>query len=551
MKAGANLLNVSRRTLAACLLSFVPIASHALSFERVSIDLPAAPVEIIDSDIDGDGTEELVLVLAYTAWTERAVFEESRLDAVEGLVEVMRVVPALEDRREVHAYARTSEGYVRLGKPTELPLRVHAVEAVRTGPDSRRLLALVDGGVAALRFDGESFSFEPLVETETVLDRTDVFVPGLDFAHDLDGNGRSELVLPAPAGLAIHGATGSGYGSAPAAVVPLPGNGWVASESGLDHRYQLPRVIDVTGDGLVDIVLEDPRADGRRRWIAVNGSRRVAPNERPELRFGSPLEVLDLAPAEAEDSFVPIFLGDVDGRGRAELVTLQTLAPTERGFRAAMRAGESPDQVLRVHRLGEDLRPAVGAYEVIRARGHVLSSDSGPDLPGGFVDLDGDGRLDLVTMSLDLPTLGLVKALATKRLTVGIEFGVWCQSRDGSFRPATGDALSTKLRIDLRDIELRSLPTLAGDFDGDGRRDFVLVGGDQVRIHRGGDGCGFAKRPDARLDVAAAAARPGLVRIGDHDGDGRVDLAVVEPGTGGTEGPVRLSLFLSRSGDRR
>jgi hypothetical protein len=48
--------------------------------------------------------------------------------------------------------------------------------------------------------------------------------------------------------------------------------------------------------------------------------------------------------------------------------------------------------------------------------------------------------------------------------------------------------------MDLNNLKLGSLAEFAGDFDGDGRADFVHLGrGKEVTIHRGQAGCRYPR----------------------------------------------------------
>src|SRR4029079_14129399 len=89
---------------------------------------------------------------------------------------------------------------------------------------------------------------------------------------------------------------------------------------------------------------------------------------------------------------------------------------------------------------------------------------------------------DLVTATMDLGVTKLLGSLATKRLTVGLDFHVWCQEKGGGFRGMKGLALSGTFRIDLNALRVSQLSLFSGDFDGDGRADFVQIGrGKRVR----------------------------------------------------------------------
>jgi FG-GAP-like repeat len=157
-----------------------------------------------------------------------------------------------------------------------------------------------------------------------------------------------------------------------------------------------------------------------------------------------------------------------------------------------------------------------------------------------------------VTLTLDFSILQAVRILTVKSLSVGLDFHVWCQGGDGRLRPVGGLDLSGKFRLDLSNLRLGQLSQFAGDFDGDGRADFVQMGrGRKVTIHRGRAGCSYPSAPDATVELAEEPRDLSLARVEDLDGDGRTDLLVIQPqrrGEPGVSRPVRLDLYLSGDG---
>ena len=59
---------------------------------------------------------DLLVLVAYTTWDQIAFSEEVEMDEVEGLIEMMTVVPALADRRELFFLRGSKEGgFVAVG----------------------------------------------------------------------------------------------------------------------------------------------------------------------------------------------------------------------------------------------------------------------------------------------------------------------------------------------------------------------------------------------------------------------------------------------------
>ena len=523
-------------------------AKERLDLEHTQLLLPGAPAAILPVELDGDGVSDLAVVVVYSRWEEVGYEERKRFDGVEGLVEVLTVVPALADRRELHLFRGVPGGYERMGETKTLPLSVLAVEA---GGPGQPLVALTDEGFAAIRWkdatdagevvpgaesqteDGEEeVILEPLVEGVPALAGSGALLPGLDLVHDLDRDEAPDFLLPERLGLSVAMAGESAGGHR----VVLPGDERSA-EGGLSRHYPLPEVRDVDGDGQVDLVFTHPKTG----WSGASVARGLG-----EGRFAAAREV---APGIEEDDPQVVHVGDIDGDGRAELVTLDQIGDDgDLGFREEMKQAKNPSFAAAVYELDGDLAREAAPASSFEVEGYAFGSDELP-LPGGFMDVDGDGLSDLVTLTLDFSLFQMVKVVAARRLSIGLDFHIWCQEEGGRFRRVPNLDLSGKFKINLNNVRLGQLSLLRGDFDGDGRRDFVQMGrGRKVSIHRGREGCSYGANPDLVLELEEEPGDLSLVQVRDLDGDGLSDLAVTQPAGAGGLGDaqrVRLDLYLS------
>jgi len=520
-----------------------PGLSRATKLDLTSqqIPLPGPPAAVVPADMNGDGRLDLAVVVVFTEWDQIEISEYTTMDQIEGLVEVMTIVPALADRRELRVFlAEADGGYRAAGPPAELTLDVISL---MVGPPGIPLLALTDRGLDRVRLDeGGRLTFEPIVDDPPVLAGTGVFLPDLRLVHDLTGDGLDDVILPAPDGIALYAGNGHGVETTPRWRLALPGDESFARGRSTVRQYPLPEVRDVSGDGRPDLVWLDPQDgwEGTSVQVALPGG-----------GFAAPV-VVTLAARESDEERI-VHVGDLDGDGRAEITTQEVLELEDEdpGMRAEIHDAEAPRNVFRLYRVDTAVQGASTPYVTFSGLGYAFETDSDDEiqLPGGFFDINGDGREDLVTLTLQLSITKMLGSLATKRISLPIDFHVWCQQADGSLTPVTGLDLSGKFKIHFDDLRLRSMPMFAGDFDGDHRLDFVQLGrGRTMGIHAGREDCSYPATPDLVVKLRAEPANVELVRIRDLNGDGRSDVMIVQPGESreaDVTAPITLDLYLS------
>ena len=382
----------------------------APGFLSQALQLPGIPAAMLPADMDGDGRDDLVVLVAYTGWTTRSEFAQVKFDDIEGLVEVMNVVDALVDRRELRVYAGGPEGAGFGDQLAALDLDT-SVHALATGHPVERLIAVTDDGAAAVRLvqgeDGARLTLTPLVASATTFAGGGRFYPDLELLHDLDGDGLPELLLPTAAGWAVHAGTTAGLAAEPAALIALPepppddededGEAGAEAEDGAGDVDSAGDSVntrrsdrdsdsdddsdgDSDGDSDKETLLHDVRfevrdcnGDGRLDVVVPGGAGHDGPlifRGRGDLSFAA---AVVLRPGgDPEEDRQMMYVGDLDGDGRADFVQLgRGKKVTIHQGRAACSYPTMPDRTIRLERKLRHLGLA------------------------RIVDLDGDGRSDL------------------------------------------------------------------------------------------------------------------------------------------------------------
>jgi hypothetical protein len=535
---------VCARLLATAALAAAVTPAAAVEFRHQRLELAGAPATLLSVDVDGDGHRDLVAVLVSTDWGEIGVDERQWIDEAGAYVEVLTVVPALFERRELVVH-RGLGGGAFAAEPLRFEL-ADSVHALLPGPSAAPLLAWSDDGVAAVEIVAGAISLRPLVAAPSPLAGSRAFLPDLELTADLDGDGERDLLLPGDSGLAVHLATPSGLTSTPVARVPyaleerLPGDARHYRRGGRRH-LPLPALVDLDGDRRPELVFREAERDWNRLRVVRNLG---------NGRFGPPIDPLAGRARDAEPEIV--WLGDLDGDGRGEIVSAEELNPGSDSWRAEMRAARRPRFRYRVHRLGGDLVWEPEPARSFELEGYVFGGGgTALGIPAGIGDLDGDGRLDFVALTLDFSLVQALRVMTARSLRLGLDFEPYCQQADGRFRAVPGQDLGGKFTLRLDRLRVGRLSSFAGDFDGDGRADFVQLGrGKRVSIRYGRPGCRFPVAGEGVLELAGEPADLALVRVVDLDGDGRSDLVVTEPPRkGAVGGHGALDLYLS--GGRR
>src|SRR5215210_3621029 len=160
---------MSRRTLAAALLlTAFPVfaAREKLELRYLPLPLPGAPSTVVAADVDGDGLRDLAVVVAYTRWGEIEITESTRMDDIEGLTEVLTVIPSLVERREIRVFPGRPGGGFGPGS-VGLPIDMSFL-TVEAGPPGLPVVAMTDDGLSVLRMKPGELSWEKVLAERSV-----------------------------------------------------------------------------------------------------------------------------------------------------------------------------------------------------------------------------------------------------------------------------------------------------------------------------------------------------------------------------------------------
>lgn len=392
------------------------------------------------------------------------------------------------------------------------------------------LLVLCPTRVALLRRTGEVVD---VARMEGFYDYPeDGGLPVWDLAHDLDGDGTLEVLVPTKDGYELYARVGGVGPLARKCVLAVPPETRFgpAFESVLLNRFltatsRMRRLVvaDVNGDGRKDLVAY--RDKGLARFLQrADGTFPQRPDSEEPLDVVKQSESPGQEAKDGSEAFANVRLGltDVDGDGRADLVASRTLG--EIGLFESLRT----QQLV--------FRGREGGFR--EDQPDVLLNIKGVSADPILIDWNGDGRRDLVVSSYRMDLFSNVKRALVESL--GITYMVYLR-REGE--PWFGDEPDLSLEVDvpLEALEKRggAQPVdLTADVDGDGTRDMLrrspdgplLVSfGAQTRGLFGGRRSGFDERV---LQVGVPRSEP--PRPVDLDGDGKDEL-VLEPFGGDDE----------------
>ena len=465
-------------------------AAAAPRFHVQSLAVEGEVASVVPTDLDGDGRKDLL-----------AVYRTG--------------IPPYQKRSFAIFWNR---GGVFAPRP-DLTLAVDEAEACAfdVGPASDGhaddLLLVTPRGVSAKSFPGRvGGAPRKLVEHPTFFHQPiNGELPRVRLMHDLAGKNSHDLLVPSLGALAIFRHVGDRYEKAAELEVDMEVSGGPKRGEGIEVRYGFPalHVVDTDGDGLRDIVATQED----RVAIYRQGPGFVF---HPQPDFSRDFSVRTPADHRERGTSATTLVSDLDGDGFVDLIVRKQVFE-------GVTSARSTSYVFLGRKDGFSKEPA----EVLESEGVSLFQTQ-------LVDLDGDGRPDLVVPYTSFGVFALIRMLTAK--TAKVDFQIYPfdrKSRKFAVEPVSEREL--KFRIPLAgDTDLQAV-SLTADVTGDGKPDLIFGSSeDQLDIYPALGGGEFASNPAETVEVRAA----GVMEAVDLDGKGRSDLVLHYPKTRGHRGEI-------------
>lgn len=273
-------------------------------------------------------------------------------------------------------------------------------------------------------------------------------------------------------------------------------------------------------------------------------------------------------------------LGDFDGDGRAELLTVivRSMAPDETRT-LQIHAVEPDGRLSAAPTWSAPLPPGVATYDVadldgapglelllLDRNGVRVLSQAGPGASWRRIPVPAGPTIAVRPDERGLDRLRLVRSeLGARRLLVPGLGEAWVLEADGTLVARLEVGGRANFLVPVRpgpaigenEIELYfDVPTLQTvDVDGDGRADVVATNRHALRIHRQRPDGSFATAPDREIPLRLIplddhVRNTGSVRseLRDLNGDGRADLLVSHTSGGFLRAANRTRIHLNRDG---
>jgi hypothetical protein len=381
------------------------------------------------------------------------------------------------------------------------------IGAVGLGP-ADDLLLMTPRGVSAKSFPGRvGATPRKLAERATLFHQPiNGELPRVRLVHDLAGPNSHDLLVPSLGSLAIFRRSGDRFDKAAEIEVDMEVSGGPKRNEGIEVRYGFPalHVVDADGDGLRDVIAtQEDRVAIYRQGPGFSF--------RPQPDFSRDFSVRTAADHRERGTSATTLVADLDGDGFVDLIVRKQVFE-------GVTSARSTSYVFFGRKDGFSQKPA----EILESEGVSLFQTQ-------LVDLNGDGRPDLIVPYTNFGVFALIRMLTAK--TAKVDFQIFpFDARSRKFTPEPISDRELKFRIPLSgDSDLQAI-SMTADVTGDGKPDLIFGSSDeQLDIYPALGRGEFATSPAETVEVRAS----GVLEAVDLDGKGRSDLILHYPKTRG------------------
>jgi hypothetical protein len=338
-----------------------------------------------------------------------------------------------------------------------------------------------------------------------------------DIAQTLDDSERAVLFVPRTEGYSLYYPDESYQQAHDIAAEHFH----MVSQDQYSVRPAKTHLADVDGDGRDDLAFS--HLDRLQVHYQENGHFHTAPDLELDLQI---VTEVDRESWEYLPTLVGFEIADFDGDDLADLFVYKTVVQKK--------------AVINDKKQYQLYRNRGGRFEIIPDQAFVLKSLDEPDI----LDFDGDGKLDLITGYFEFSVGNIIKALLAKRLTFQLSFFLY---EANGFPDQPNESRDVSIRISLTNMDENFAPAVEveGDYDGDGRLDFLLQSADEkVEIFLGlaEERRLFEKKASVTLETFACNGD----HVADLNGDGRTDMVFAQFPDREPFDPRWINVLLSR-----